>query len=104
MLYRGLDPKAHYRLRIVYGSGSNNTMIRLVANRTYEIHPLERKILQPDPLEFDLPPAVTAGGELRLTWTGAPDLGGDGRGVQVAEVWLAPIQPVVETPRRNREE
>jgi hypothetical protein len=104
MLYRGLDPTAHYRLRVVYGSGSANTLIRLVANGAYEIHPLERKILQPEPLEFDLPPAVTAGGELRLTWTGAPGLGGDGRGVQVAEVWLAPILPVVETPRRNREE
>ncbi len=104
MLYRGLDPTAHYRLRVVYGSGSNNVLIRLVANGSYEIQPLERKILQPDPLEFDLPPSLTAGGELRLTWTGAPGLGGDGRGVQVAEVWLAPVLPVVEPPRRNRRE
>jgi hypothetical protein len=40
------------------------------------------------PLEFDLPTEATANGELTLTWTREPGLGGNGRGCQVAEVWL----------------
>ena len=40
------------------------------------------------PVEFDIPKEATAGGELKLTWTKPAGLGGNGRGVQVAEVWL----------------
>ena len=105
MLYQNLDKTVPYTLRVVYGGESyGSTQIRLVANGTYEIQPLGRKLIQSEPLEFKIPPEATAGGELRLTWTGAPGLGGDGRGVQVAEVWLAPVQPVVANPMRNRRE
>jgi hypothetical protein len=59
---------------------------RLVADDKFEIHPLIKKELRP--LEFDIPAAATADGELNLSWTQAPDSRGAGRGCQVAEVWL----------------
>ena len=87
MVYRNLDRTAHYRVRVMYGLESAGR-VRLVANQKFEIHPLQAKEPAARPLEFEIPTAATAGGELRLTWTGAPGLGGAGRGVQVAEVWL----------------
>jgi hypothetical protein len=42
----------------------------------------------PRPLEFDIPAEATAAGELSLIWNREPGLGGNGRGCQVAEVWL----------------
>ena len=39
-------------------------------------------------VEFDIPAAATAGGELILTWTAEAGRGGTGRGCQVAEVFL----------------
>ena len=53
-----------------------------------EIHPSHRQAAAAGPLEFDIPPEATAGGELTLAWTREPGLGGNGRGAQVAEVWL----------------
>jgi hypothetical protein len=82
MNYLGLDPKARYKVKVVYGGGP----IRLVANEHTEIHAAIQKPYQP--LEFDIPPAVTASGTLTLTWTRSPGGGGAGRGCQVAEVWL----------------
>jgi hypothetical protein len=40
------------------------------------------------PLEFDIPAEATRSGELHLRWAKEPGLGGAGRGLQVAEVWL----------------
>ena len=82
MCYRGLDPAARYKVKVVYGGGP----IRLVANDGCEIHAPLTKTYQP--VEFDIPPAATAGGALSLTWTRSPGGGGAGRGCQVAEVWL----------------
>ncbi|HEV8541847.1 MAG TPA: hypothetical protein VGR78_05615, partial [Verrucomicrobiae bacterium] len=85
MHYDGLDKNATYKLRIAYGRYRNNP-IRLVANNDTEIHgylnrPTER-------LEFALPKAATADGDLDLTWYPTKGLGGNGRLVDVAEVWL----------------
>jgi hypothetical protein len=41
-----------------------------------------------EPLEFDIPGEATASGELTLTWTVPPGMGGSGRNNQLAEVWL----------------
>ena len=90
MQYKNLDRTAHYKVRIMYGMEARGS-IRLVANGKIEIHPLRPKEPQTRPLEFDLPAEATAGGELRLTWSGATGLGGAGRGVQVAEVWLVRV-------------
>ena len=110
MLYQGLDQTARYKLRVMYGNESGG-QVRLVANETFEVHPLQVKpgqfpfggrgrgpvpVAVPPPvpavpLEFNLPAEVTAGGTLRLKWSGPPGTGGAGRAVQVAEVWLVRV-------------
>jgi hypothetical protein len=80
--YSGLDPTARYKVKVVYSRG----LIRLVAGDKYEIHPLLKKAYER--LEFDIPAEATAGGTLTLTWNGQPGRGGNGRGCQVAEIWL----------------
>jgi hypothetical protein len=93
MRYKGLDPAARYRIRVVYGGeqGPLRT-IGLTANGTIEIHP-PRKIEKLDePLEFDIPVEATRSGELALRWSKPAGLGGNGRGCHVAEVWLMKAQ------------
>jgi hypothetical protein len=80
--YSGLDPSAQYKVKVVYGGGP----IRLLANDNTEIHGALTKTYQP--LTFDVPANATRSGELKLTWTRSPGGGGNGRGCQVAEVWL----------------
>ena len=86
--YDQLDPKANYRLRVVYGGDSLQKPIRLVANETIEIHPMMAKPLPVRPVEFAIAHEATAAGQLTLSWTGDGALGGNGRGCQVSEVWL----------------
>ncbi len=88
MHYDGLDPNAPYKIRVVYPAGARRMRIRLVANQQQEVHPLLERPWPPHPLEFDLPPETTNTGQLSLAWTREPGLGGNGRGCQVAEVWI----------------
>ncbi|MBI4600678.1 MAG: hypothetical protein HY721_01835 [Planctomycetes bacterium] len=88
MRYAGLDPAARYKVRVVYGGETPLQRIRLVAGDGIEVHPLMAKPHPVRPIEIDLPPEATASGELILTWTRAPGLGGNGRGCQVSEVWV----------------
>jgi hypothetical protein len=88
MHYRGLDPQARYRLRVVYAGEPSQVKIRLVAAENLEVHPLIERPIPFRPLEFDIPPEATRSGELRLRWYKEPGLGGAGRGTSVAEVWL----------------
>ena len=88
MHYEGLDRDAQYKIRVVYAGDSPRVKIRLVANDSIEIHPLIDKPTPVKPLEFDIPKQATATGDLRLTWSHEPGLGGNGRGTQVSEVWL----------------
>jgi hypothetical protein len=88
MRYTDLDPKAAYRIRIVYAGDASRVKLRLTAGGA-EVHPWIEKPLPFRPVEFDIPAgAVTAAGELHLSFTREPGLGGNGRGCQVAEVWL----------------
>ena len=87
--YSDLDRTAQYRVRVVYG-GERSRSERLVADGKYEIHPMQRIENLYDPLEFDIPQEATSSGDLTLTWTIPPGLGGSGRYNQVAEVWLIP--------------
>ena len=87
MRYTGLDRAAQYRIRVVYAGDSPGRKIRLVAG-TIEIHPLMLKPQPVRPIEFDIPRAATAQGALDLAWYREAGLGGNGRGCQVAEVWL----------------
>jgi hypothetical protein len=90
MRYTNLDRSAPYRVRIVYAGDvfSMTTMIKLVANEKYEVHPPIRKESPVKPVEFDIPAEATRGGELTLTFSAPPGMGSAGRGNQIAEVWL----------------
>ena len=85
MRYNGLDKNAQYKIRVVY-IGDPRRDMRLVADEKFEVHALVKKEYRP--LEFDIPLAATADGELNLSWYQAPGSSGSGRGCQVAEVWL----------------
>jgi hypothetical protein len=87
MRYDGLDPAAQYKIRVVYAGDSLNTKIRLAANGV-EVHPLMAKPNPVKPVEFDIPKQATEKGTLELVWSREAGLGGNGRGTQVAEVWL----------------
>jgi hypothetical protein len=87
MKYTGLDRNARYKVRVVYAGEQIVPKISLEA-RGREIHGLIERPVPFRPLEFDLPQEAAADGELTLTWRREPGLGGSGRGLQVAEVWL----------------
>ena len=93
MRYTGLDPGAAYRVRVVYAGDNFRPRLRLLANDAVEVHPWLRKPYPVRPVEFDIAPAATAKGELTLTWYQEPGRGGNGRGCQVAEVWLIKTSP-----------
>ena len=89
MRYTGLDPSARYKIRVVYGRYKNTGKIRLVASEpggAQEVHGWLQK--ECEPLEFNIPASATTDGELTLTWQPEPDRGGNGRVMEVAEVWL----------------
>jgi hypothetical protein len=75
-------------VRVVYAGDTTRWKIRLVAGDGIDVHPFMPKPSPLQLLEFDIPREATANGELTLTWTREPGLGGNGRGCQVAEVWL----------------
>jgi hypothetical protein len=87
MRYDSLDPAAQYKIRVVYAGDSLSTKIRLSANGV-EVHPLMAKPNPVRPVEFDIPKQATEKGTLELVWSREAGLGGNGRGTQVAEVWL----------------
>ena len=88
MHYANLDPTARYKLRVVYAGDMPEMKIRLDANGDIEIHPFITKPSPVQPIEFDIPPSATNDGQLRLAWRREPGIGRNGRGCQVAEVWL----------------
>ncbi len=88
MHYDGLDPAASYRLRVTYGGDGSEKPIRCLAGESIEIHPYITKKRPVGPVEFDIPREATQSGELNLSWHGPKGRGGNGRNVQVSEVWL----------------
>jgi hypothetical protein len=86
--YANLDARARYKVRVVYSGDSPELKIRLVAAENSEVHPFITKPLPIRPLEFDIPLDATRAGDLTLRWFREAGLGGNGRGCQVAEVWL----------------
>lgn len=87
MHYEGLDPKADYKVRVVYAGDSPRVRIRLEAGGVM-VHPLMAKPVPVRPVEFPLPRKAYETGALDLTWYREEGLGGSGRGCQVSEVWL----------------
>jgi hypothetical protein len=90
LFYENLEPQGAYSLRVVYSGDEPRQKIRLVANDQFEIHPYLLRPWPPRPQEFSIPGEATSKGKLTLAWTGEPGSSGDGRGCQVAEVWLLP--------------
>lgn len=88
MHYEWLDPRANYTLRVTYSGDEYGSKIELHCNDGQLIHPLMKKPWPPRPLEFDIPRHATQNGNLTLIWNREPGLGGNGRGCQVAEVWI----------------
>jgi hypothetical protein len=86
--YENLDTQAQYKMRVVYGGDGPQKKIRCVADGELEVHPLIKKQVPYGPVEFDIPPAATRDGELNLSWYREPNLGDNGRGCQVSEIWL----------------
>jgi hypothetical protein len=86
--YDGLDKDAKYKIRIVYTAEFNSKLkVRMEADGQ-QIHDYMTKPEEMKPLEFDVPASVTADGELNIRITREPGQGGNGRGCQVAEVFL----------------
>ena len=98
--YSGLDPARHYRLRVTYAGEDYALPLRLTAARNLEIHPALQRNTNPQTLEFDLPAEANRSGELDLEWAGPKNSGGSGRGRQVAEVWLFPVEANWARPTR----
>jgi len=88
MRYDGLDRDAAYKLRVVYTGDMFQVRVRLTANESIEVHPLLLKPRDMTPLEFDIPREATRAGVLNLSWHAEQPGRGNGRGCQVAEVWL----------------
>ena len=86
--YWGLDPTARYKIRFVQAGDSTARATRLVAWGKYQIHPMRKKDLDVRPVEFDVPAEATANGSLFLEWQANPEESGNGRSVQLSEVWL----------------
>ncbi|HEY3836680.1 MAG TPA: hypothetical protein VGL72_08915 [Bryobacteraceae bacterium] len=85
--YNGLDPAARYKVRFVQPGEAASRATRLVANGKIEIRPMQRGVAN-QPVEYDIPADATAGGKLDLEWQANPEEAGNGRFVQVCEVWL----------------
>lgn len=85
--YEGLDPSVTYKVRVVYSGDSMERKIRMAAD-DIEVHPFIDKPNPPTRLEFEIPRSATADGTLTLAWNQEPGRGRNGRGCQVAEVWL----------------
>jgi hypothetical protein len=86
--YAGLDPAAQYRVRFTETGDSTPRATRLVANGKFEVHAMSKKNPEVKVVEYDIPAEATSGGSLTLEWQPDPAESGNGRFVQVSEVWL----------------
>ncbi len=88
MRYEGLDPSAQYKIRVVYAGGETGPKLRLVAGEKYEVHGWISRPVPFKPLEFDVPKQAASSGTLELKFSREPGLAGNGRGLEIGEVWL----------------
>lgn len=94
MQYAGLNPALEYRMRITYAGEDYAVPITLTTGRGLEIHPARQRRSNPEIVEFAVPRDAIVNGKLRLRWMRPADIGGGGRGRQIAEVWLLPVVPL----------
>ena len=95
MRYEGLDRLARYKIRVTYSGDSPKARMRLEADGQI-IHDLLVKPRPVGPVEFPIPHQATADGALTLEWNQEPGRGGNGRGCEVAEVWLIRVGPIAD--------
>ncbi len=90
MRYTGLDATARYRVRVVYPADRDDFVprLRLTTDDGLEVHPWLTRPVPARPLEFAVPPAATSDGTLTLELRREPAEHGNGRGAQLAEIWL----------------
>lgn len=88
--YPGLNTKSRYSLRVVYAGEDYTLPMTLIANGRYKVDGPHLRASNPETVEYDLPLAATQSGTLDPRWTRPEGMGGGGRGLQVAEVWLLP--------------
>jgi len=80
----------NYVIKLVYyNTGPSNFVIKLTANN-YLVHDYIEKPWPMTTLSFPVPSAATSSGSVLFTFSGIPGGGGNGRGVQISEVFLVP--------------
>src|SRR5690625_714717 len=90
MNYIVLISLAPYKIEVTYVKDiySGDKMVRLVVNDDIDIHDYIEKPTPIEPMVWDVPHEATKDAKLLLRWNSEGDMGGTGRGCQVAEVWL----------------
>ncbi len=88
MKYESLEPGGKYKIRVVYAGEDSPWEFRLVADGKFEVHGWRKKDRPAGPVEFEIPAEATADGKVELEFQRRPGVGGNGRAVQVSEVWL----------------
>jgi hypothetical protein len=88
MRYEHLDPKAAYKVRVVFVGRSTDPKIRLVANEKFEVHNWIQKPAAMGPVEFAIPQEATRSGTLTLRWFLDQGQGGFNGSIDIAEVFL----------------
>jgi len=88
MRYEHLDPKASYKVRVVFVGRPTDPKIRLVANEKYEVHGWISKPATMGPVEFSVPADATRTGTLTLRWFLDQGQGGFNGSIDIAEVFL----------------
>lgn len=91
MKYDNLDKTRQFKVRVTYAGDNFRVKIQLFADGTL----IHEPIFKPNPhktLEFNIPYDLTNDGTVELHFQREPGLGGNGRGCQVAEVWLVPVK------------
>lgn len=90
MKYNNLNSKRKYKVKVTYAGDNFKVKIQMLADGRM----IHGPIMKPNPhrtLEFMIPEDLTGDGSLELHFQREPGLGGNGRGCQVAEVWLVPV-------------
>lgn len=85
MEYKDLDPKAHYRVEVLYGTHP----IKLIADDTWQIHDFTDDSYQR--LSYAIPKKATTNGRLTLSWYKPSGLGQYQMRHMVCEVWLRKV-------------
>jgi hypothetical protein len=90
--YEGLDSNVSYIIRVVYftGGSASSFQVRLEVDEGIQVHDYITKPFPMTTLSFPVPLQATQDGTAIFSWYAVPGGGGDGQGVQVAEVFLIP--------------